>query len=578
MDTYRRLKPYLKGSLGLFALSLVFALLATGSKLAIPLLAGRAVNKIIDPDFGNLQFTDLITLMIIFLVIGTIFRYVFDYVISLIGQRTIKNIRNAVFNKYTNAPVSYIDGSSKGDLISRLINDVENVQTGLVSGFAAFYDGIIAIGFTLVFMFMLNWVLALIVIGLTPISIFVSRFVSKFNSKNFKKQAKDSGLLASFALEGLNNSEAVNTLNISASREEEFDKLNDSFRKSVFKANLGASLINPSTRLVNALINGILIAVGAILVIKNDSLHYGVALFMVGDLSAFLTYASSYMTPFNEISNVVTEISYATASLKRIDDAIKSQDDINDGKEVIKGEVDTLKANHITFSYDGVRTIIKDFNLDIYKGHKIAFVGPTGCGKTTLINLLMRFYDPQSGNFETNNISTIDLEKRAFREHIGMVLQETWIFTGTVFENIAYSKKGATLEEVKVAAEKAQASSFIERLPDGYDTVISDSSGLSVGEKQLICVARVMLMEPEIVILDEATSNIDVRTEAILSKSFDALMKGKTSLVVAHRLSTIVSSDLIVVLKDGEIIETGNHNELMDKKGFYFNLYNSQFN
>ncbi len=337
-------------------------------------------------------------------------------------------------------------------------------------------------------------------------------------------------------------------------------------------------MINPSTRLVNALINGILIAVGAILVIKNDSLHYGVALFMVGDLSAFLTYASSYMTPFNEISNVVTEISYATASLKRIDDAIKSQDDINDGKEVIKGEVDTLKANHITFSYDGVRTIIKDFNLDIYKGHKIAFVGPTGCGKTTLINLLMRFYDPQSGNFETNNISTIDLEKRAFREHIGMVLQETWIFTGTVFENIAYSKKGATLEEVKVAAEKAQASSFIERLPDGYDTVISDSSGLSVGEKQLICVARVMLMEPEIVILDEATSNIDVRTEAILSKSFDALMKGKTSLVVAHRLSTIVSSDLIVVLKDGEIIETGNHNELMDKKGFYFNLYNSQFN
>ncbi len=578
MDTYRRLKPYLKGSIGLFAVSLVFALLATGSKLAIPLLAGRAVNKIISPDVGTLQFTDLITLMIIFLVVGTIFRYIFDYVISLIGQRTIKNIRNAVFNKYTNAPVSYIDSSSKGDMISRLINDVENVQTGLVSGFAAFYDGIIAIGFTLVFMFMLNWVLALIVIGLTPISIFVSRFVSKFNSKNFKKQAKDSGLVASFALEGLNNSEAVNTLNISASREDEFDKLNDSFRKSVFKANLGASLINPSTRLVNALINGILIAVGAILVIKNDSLNYGVTLFMVGDLSAFLTYASSYMTPFNEISNVITEISYATASLKRIDDVIKSQDDVNDGKEIIGGEVDTLKANHITFSYDGVRTIIKDFNLDIYKGHKIAFVGPTGCGKTTLINLLMRFYDPQTGNFETNNISTIDLEKRAFREHIGMVLQETWIFTGTVYENIAYSKKGATLEEVKKAAEKAQASSFIERLPNGYETIISDSSGLSVGEKQLICVARVMLLEPEIVILDEATSNIDVRTEAILSKSFDALMKGKTSLVVAHRLSTIVSSDLIVVLKDGEIIETGNHNELMDKKGFYFNLYNSQFN
>lgn len=578
MSTFKRLKPYLKGSIGLFAISLLFALLATGSKLAIPLLAGRAVNKIIDPSSSSLQFVDFITMMVVFLVVGTIFRYIFDYVISLIGQRVIKNIRNAVFHKYTTAPISYVDSSRKGDMISRLINDVENVQTGLVSGFAAFYDGIIAIGFTLVFMFMLNWALALIVVLLTPISIFVSRFVSKFNSSNFKKQAKDSGLLASFALEGLNNSESVNTLNIAARREEEFDKLNDSFRKSVFKANLGASLINPSTRLVNALINGILIAVGALLVIKSGSLNYGVAVFMVGDLSAFLTYAASYMTPFNEISNVVTEISYATSSLKRIDDVINSPEDVNDGKEVIDGQVDDLKANHVTFSYDGTRTIIKDFDLDIYKGHKIAFVGPTGCGKTTLINILMRFYDPQSGCFEANNISTFELEKRAFREHIGMVLQETWIFTGTVFENIAYSKKDATLEEVKLAAEKAQASSFIERLPNGYDTLISDSSGLSVGEKQLICVARVMLMEPEIVILDEATSNIDVRTEALLSKSFDALMKGKTSLVVAHRLSTIVSSDLIVVLKDGEIIETGNHQELMAKEGFYNRLYNSQFN
>ncbi|MCQ2772343.1 MAG: ABC transporter ATP-binding protein/permease [Bacilli bacterium] len=582
MKTIKRLKPYLKGSGWLFALSLLCAFLATGSKLAIPFFAGRAVNKIIDPSSSSMEFGDYLIVMSVCLAVGTIFRYVFDYLTAMIGQRVILKIRTAVFKSYNDAPLSYIDQCRKGDMISRLINDVENIQAGLVSGFAALYDGVVAICFTLVFMFTLNWLLAVIVVVLTPISIVVSKLVSNFNSTNFKAQAKDAGILTSFALEGVNNSEAVATLNISQKREEEFDKLNQSFRNAVFKANLGSSLINPSTRLVNAIINGVLIAVGAILVINSkntvDPFNYGVSVFMIGDLSAFLTYAASYMTPFNEISNVITEISYATSSLKRVDDVVNAPKDVNDGSKAIDGEVDNLKAEHVTFSYDGKRTIIKDLDLEIFKGHKVAFVGPTGCGKTTLINLLMRFYDPQEGNFSANGYSTIELEKRAFRNHIGMVLQDTWIFHGTVFENIAYSKPEATLEEVKSAAEKAQASSFIERLPKGYDTYISDSSGLSIGEKQLICVARVMLMEPEIVILDEATSNIDVRTEALLSESFNALMKGKTSLVVAHRLSTIKSSDLIVVLKDGEIIEMGNHNELMEKGGFYNSLYNSQFN
>ncbi|MCQ2798362.1 MAG: ABC transporter ATP-binding protein/permease [Bacilli bacterium] len=578
MKTFKMLKPYLKGSIGLFVVSLVFAFLSTGSKLAIPFFAGQAVNKILDPSYSSMKFTDYLIIMCIFLVVGTVFRYIFDYITALIGQRVVLKIRTEVFKSYNDAPLSYIDQCRKGDMISRLINDVENIQTGLVSGFAALYDGVVAIVFTLVFMFTLNWLLAIVVVVLTPISILVSRFVSNFNSKNFKAQARDSGLLTSFALEGVNNSEAVNTLNISAKREEEFDKLNKTFRDSVFKANLGSSLINPSTRLVNAIINAVLIAVGAVLVIKNTEFNYGVALFLVGDLSAFLTYAANYMAPFNEISNVITEISYATSSLKRVDEVINAPKDINDGQVVIDGEFDKLKADHITFSYDGKRTIIKDLDLEIFKGHKVAFVGPTGCGKTTLINLLMRFYDPQVGNFAINGTSTIELEKMAFRSHIGMVLQDTWIFNGTVFDNIAYSKPGATLEEVQNAATKAQASSFIERLPNGYYTKISDSSGLSIGEKQLICVARVMLMEPEVVILDEATSNIDVRTEALLSESFNALMKGKTSLVVAHRLSTIKTSDLIVVLKDGEIIEMGNHDELMEKKGFYNSLYNSQFN
>lgn len=577
--------PYVKGSYGLVFISLLCASLATGSKLFIPFLAGKCVNLMkaaYDSNGGDFSSIEkslqlYFVIMAALLVVGTIFRYIFDFITYLIGQRVIKNIRNRLFKATLESPISSIDQSRKGDLLLRLVNDVENVQTGLISGFAAFYDGIISIIITLVFMFTLNWILGLVVVGLTPISIFVSRFISKFNSKHFRKQRTSQGMVNAFASESLTNSEAVATLNIGEDRIKEFDKLSDEFRNSTFKANLGSSIINPSTRLVNSLINGALVLIGALLII-NSPKGIGLDAFLVGDLSAFLTYASSYMQPFNEISNVVTEIDYALASFARIDETINGKKDINEGKEIINGSVDTLEAKDVTFSYDSKRKIIKNFSLDIYKGHKIAFVGPTGCGKTTLINLLMRFYDPQEGAFFANNISTQDLEKSAFRKHIGMVLQDTWIFTGTVFENIAYAKEGATIDEVKEAARKAQASGFIERLPQGYDTIISDSSGLSVGEKQLICVARVMLLEPEIVVLDEATSNIDVRTEKLLSEAFDQLMKGKTSLVVAHRLSTIVSSDLIVVLKDGEIIEAGNHKELMAKEGFYFNLYNAQFN
>lgn len=569
--------PYVKGSYFLAFISLFCALLATSSKLFIPFLAGKCVNLMKDTPLHELDLSGYFLIMAIFLVVGTLFRYVFDYITYLVGQRVIKNIRNELFEATLESPISSIDQARKGDLLLRLVNDVENVQTGLVSGFAAFYDGIISILITLVFMFTLNWILGLVVVGLTPISIFVSRFVSKFNSKHFRKQRSAQGMVNAFASESLTNSEAVATLNIAKDRIDQFDELSDEFRKSTFKANLGASTINPSTRLVNALINGALVLIGAILIIENPR-NLGLSAFAVGDLSAFLTYASSYMQPFNEISNVVSEIDYALASFQRIDETIHGKKDINQGKEVLAGSINDLQAKDITFSYDGKRDIIKDFSLDIYKGHKIAFVGPTGCGKTTLINLLMRFYDPQRGAFYANHLSTQDLEKSAFRSHIGMVLQDTWIFNGTVFENIAYAKEGATKEEVEEAARKAQAAHFIERLPQGYDTQISDSSGLSVGEKQLICVARVMLLEPEIVILDEATSNIDVRTEKLLSEVFDKLMEGKTSLVVAHRLSTIVSSDLIVVLKDGKIIETGNHRELIAKKGFYYSLYNAQFN
>lgn len=582
MKRIKAFLPYLRKAKAIVFLSLLCAFLATGSKLMIPFLAGKSVNAmqkaLEENSWASLDLSNLFLLMGVLLLVGTIFRYLFDYLTYLLGQKIIREMRHELFVATLEQPISEIDKTTKGDTVLRFVNDIENVQTGLVSGFASLYDGVVAIIITLVFMFTLNWILGLIVVALTPLSMLVARFVSKFNAKHFRRQATNQGSLNGYSLESLRNSEAVTTLGIAKDREQGFDERNAALRDATFKANLGASIINPATRLVNAMINAAVIFIGAVLLLHpSTSLSLGLAAFGIGDLSAFLTYASNYMQPFNEISDVIAEIDYALASFQRIQDIIHGPKDKNEGSVVLPGEIKDIKAKDVTFSYDASRIIIHHLNLDLKKGQKIALVGPTGCGKTTVINLLMRFYDPQEGAFFANDISTQELEKKAYRSHIGMVLQDTWIFSGTVYENIAYARPDASHEEVVNAAKQAQADGFISRLPKGYDTMISDSSGLSLGEKQLICVARVMLAKPEIVILDEATSNIDVRTEKLLSASFDQLMKGKTSLVVAHRLSTIVSSDCIVVLKDGETIEEGTHQELLAKKGFYAKLYEAQF-
>jgi ATP-binding cassette subfamily B protein len=562
------------GSRKIVVITLLSALLSTGSKLAIPLLAGKAINLLSQ---GNVDFTILsyyVIAMSSLLIIGTIFRYVFDYLSSLLGQNVVKKMRDEVYHSYLSTPLSYIDSKSQGDLLLRLINDVENVQNGLILGGTALFDGIVAILFTIGFMFSLNWVLALIVIVLTPLSMLISRGVSRFNAKYFNAQATSSGRLTGFINESLHNKVAIKSLGIEEERQEKYRELNEDYRKNVYKASFGASIINPSTRLVNSIINASVITCGALLIIGE--VNIGLA-FAVGDLSAFLVYASNYMQPFNEVSDVISEISFALASFKRIDDVVTAKKDSNEGKQRLDKPLREIEGKNVVFSYDSSRTIIKDISLKAKEGQKIALVGPTGCGKTTLINLIMRFYDPQEGSLYANGIAITELEKKSYRSHLGMVLQDSWIFAGTVYENIAYAKDGASKEEVIEASKKAQAHDFIERLPQGYDTYISDSSGLSLGEKQLIAVARVMLLSPEVVLLDEATSSIDVRTESLLSSSFDALMKGKLSFVVAHRLSTIVGSSLILVMKDGAIIESGTHQELMAKHGFYYELYNSQF-
>lgn len=571
MNNLSNIKRYIKGDTKLAIASLLFATCSVVCKLSIPFITGLVINKMKAGDFNIMVY---LYVGIGLLLLGSIFRYFFDILVSLLGHNVVKKMRDDVFSKFNRVSISYLDTHPHGDLLLRLISDIENVQTGLINGAGALYEGVVQIIVTLVFMFYLNYVLGLIVVLLTPISLIVSKFISSRNAKYFREQNAKLGELSSFGLETISNLETVQAYQLEDDRLSSFLVKNKDVKEKNFKAAFAASWINPATRVINNSIYAILILVGAWFI--NDNINVGVGLLTVGSLSSFLTYSLQYMNPFNEISDASSDILYALTSLKRVNEVLAEKDDFDEGKEFIDGKVNTLEAKSMNFSYDGKRQIISNFNLDIYKGHKIALVGPTGCGKTTIINLLMRFYDPQQGGFYINGKESRTYSKHDLRSHIGMVLQDTWLSHGTIKENIAFGKPSATMEEIVAASKKAHADDFIRRLPKGYDTYISNSSNLSSGEKQLLCVARIMLIEPEIVVLDEATSNIDLRTELALSSSFDSLMKGKTSLVVAHRLSTIQNSDLIVVLKDGAMIEQGNFEELMSKQGFFYNLYNSQ--
>ena len=568
------LLPYVKGNLRLAIPAFFLALCSVAAKMAIPFVTGLAIDLMRKEDFAAEQLTPYLFLVFGLIIAGALFRYVFDYVLSKFGQMVVKNMRDALFDSLNQVSLSYLDTHPHGDLLLRLTNDIETVQTGLITGAGALFEGVVQILITLFFMFYLNWALALTVVLLTPISVLVSRFVSKSNSVYFKEQNAKMGDLTAHSLESLSNLEAIHSFGMEGKREEEFLEKDAEVRKANFKATFAAAWINPSTRLVNNLIYASIILLGAFLLLKAPS-WMGIT-FTVGGLSSFLSYSLQYMTPFNEIADVASDVFYASASLERVQQTILAPKDVDEGETRLGETIDTLEAKNLNFSYDGKRQIIKNFNLDVYKGHKIALVGPTGCGKTTIINLLMRFYDAQVGGFEMNGIPTTEVKKSEMRSHIGMVLQETWLEKASIRDNIAFGKPEASLEEVVEAAKKAHADEFIRRLPEGYDTLIGNSAGLSQGEKQLLCVARILLVKPEIVLLDEATSNIDLRTELALGKAFDELMKGKTSLVVAHRLSTIRNADLILVLKDGEIIEQGNFDELMAQNGFFADLYRSQ--
>lgn len=577
MNTIKRFFKYLKPYKISLILTFLFVLLSVATTLYIPILIGDAIDYIIGKN--NVLFDKMIPIFyIIFtcILLSSIFSYLYEFCAARLTQGVIKNLRNDVFKKLENSSISFVDTHSHGDLVSRVVNDIEQISDGLLEGFKQLYKGVITIIITLGFMFSLHYALALVVIVITPLSLFVAAFISKKTHHYFTKQAKIKGEIGAFVLEMIENQKIIKGLNYEDEAITQFKDYNQKLYNVGVNAQFISSTTNPSTRFVNNLVYAAVGILGAIFMLNSATLTF-FPLLSVGKLSSFLTYANQYTKPFNEISGVITELQTAISSLKRVQVILDTPKEIDEGILKLNQPIQEISFKNVYFSYVEEKPLIQNFNLNVKQGQKIAIVGPTGCGKTTMINLLMRFYDVSKGGIYLNQININDLSKDELRTCFGMVLQDTWIFKGTVYENVAYGKENASKEEVIEACKKVHAHSFIKRLPQGYDTLISANSGLSQGEKQLLTIARILLVLPEVIILDEATSSIDTRTEKKITEAFDQIMQGRTSFVIAHRLSTIQSADKILVMKNGNIIETGTHVELLKQNGFYKQLYNSQF-
>lgn len=584
MKPIKRLFSYIKKYPLFLIASLLCALIFVTSMCLTPLLFGKAIDEITfalenSISLFETKFVFYLSFAGILIFLVLVFEFCFEFLNSLFVEKVTKEIKDDIFSKLNKVPISYIDSNYHGDLVSRVINDSDNINVALISGFRQFYQGVIQIIVTFVVMFVLNWILGLVVVVLTPFGFMITYLLAHKTNKYFKEQAKIVGEMGAISLEDINNIDLIKSFNYEENAYEAFKTQNDALYKVGQKAQFSGSLTNPITRLVNNstyAIVGMVAAILCALSFKDNNIILGASC-TVGTILTFIQFSNQFAKPFNEISSCVPEIQTGFSSLKRINNVLNESNDVNDGKEKINEVIKKIEFNHVDFGYSKEKLVIKDFNIEVKEGQKIAIVGPTGCGKTTIINLLLRFYDPSQGSISFDNLNTKDILKESLRSSFGMVLQDTWIFSGTVRENIIYGKKDASEEEIIEATKKANCYDFIMRLPNGFDTYIDDYSGLSVGQKQLISIARVMLVNPKIMILDEATSNIDTRTEMKISAAFNILMEGKTSFVIAHRLSTIIHSDLILVMKDGEIIEQGKHDELLAKHGFYYDLYNAQY-
>lgn len=553
--------------------ALVSAVLSVSLTLYAPVLIGRGIDQIIAP--GKVYFDNLLPILIelgIVAVLAAIFQWLLTLCTNIVTYKTVRDLRSAAFEHMEELPLSNIDSRPHGDIISRIINDIDSVSDGLLQGFSQLFTGIITIAITLVYMLAINFKVGLVVVVITPLSLFVASFIAKHSFDMFRRQSAIKGQLSGCIEELVGNQKVVKAFSYEERAQQQFDRINHQLYDVGVKAQFYSSLTNPCTRFVNGVVYAAVAIVGALSCIAGG--------FSVGALSSFLTYANQYTKPFNEISGVITELQTAIASAKRVFDVIDEPAQQPDEPDAAHptGCEGQIEIDRVSFSYEKSHPLIRDFHLQVKPGQRIALVGPTGCGKTTMINLLMRFYDVDAGEIRVDGQPIKKIGRDSLRLLYGMVLQDTWMFKGSVRDNIAYGKPDATDEEVVAAAKAAHAHSFIMRLPQGYDTVLAEDGGnISQGQKQLLCIARAMLTKPSMLILDEATSSIDTRTEIKIQQAFAQMMEGHTSFVVAHRLSTIREADCILVMKDGQIIEQGTHQQLLEKKGFYHQLYNSQF-
>lgn len=561
-------KPYNKYTILAFFTAVINITLT----LFTPIIIGEGIDLLIGQ--GNVNFSKLLKILIslsITVILSSIFQLIMTRCTNIVSYKTIKDLRIDVFDKLNSLPLKYIDSTSHGNIMNGVINDIEIVSDGLLQGFSQLFTGVITIIGTLIFMLSINIKIALIVVIITPLSLFTASTIAKHCHSMFRKQSQVRGELSGYVEEMIGNQKVVKAFSFEDRSKEAFEDINKKLYIYGQKAQFYSALTNPCTRFVNGLVYAAVGIIGAISAINGT--------ISIGQLSSFLSYANQYTKPFNEISGVITELQAAFTSASRVFKILDEKEEIPDSKDSVnlntcEGYID---INDVSFSYSTDKSLIENFNLKVKPGSKIAIVGPTGCGKTTLINLLMRFYNINSGELKIDGINIDNITRSSTRGLYGMVLQDTWLYSGTVKENIAYGKPDASLEEIISAAKNAHAHKFIMNLPKGYDTVLTDDSSLSQGQKQLLCIARIMLSKPPMLILDEATSSIDTRTEIYIQKAFNKLMEGRTTFIVAHRLSTIREADLILVMNNGKVIEQGNHTELLNKGGFYANLYNSQF-
>ena len=572
-NTIVKVLRYIRRYWGYLGISVLLAGVTVVLTLYMPLLTGSALDLILGK--GQVDFDgifEILRTMVIVIAATAVMQWIMNACNNKITYNIVRDIRKEAFEKIERLPLKYIDGHSYGEIVSRVIADVDQFADGLLMGFTQFFTGIVTIIGTLLLMFTISVKITVAVVVITPISLFVASFIAKKTFSMFKLQSETRGEQTAFIEEMVGNQKVVQAFSREEKALEQFDEINERLTKCSLRAIFFSSLTNPATRFVNSLVYATVGVIGAFLAISG-----GIS---VGQLSALLSYANQYTKPFNEISGVITELQNAIACAGHVFELIEEPAEVPDKTDavVLEKADGRVKLDHVSFSYTPEQKLIEDFNLSVKPGQRVAIVGPTGCGKTTLINLLMRFYDVNKGTIEVSGIPVMDMTRKSLRSNFGMVLQETWLRGGTIRENIVMGKPDATDEEVIAAAKASHAHSFIKRLPNGYDTVISEDGGnLSQGQKQLLCITRVMLCLPPMLILDEATSSIDTRTDIRIQKAFAKMMEGRTSFIVAHRLSTIQEADIILVMKDGNIIEQGTHEELLEKNGFYANLYQSQF-